>query len=187
MLGVLQRIVFIILLSAIPTFTSAVKAQEPARAHNLYLNFFDYLNVASVNYDTRFPGSSVFGWHAGIGYCAIIDLGGITLPMGVNAILGHRASKFEIGVSAVPTLTKWQASERILNEHGNYKEYYGPKKVKARLGWGFNIGYRLQRKSGFFFRSGFAPMFCSLGDDNNGLGIALLELMPYFGFGYTLK
>lgn len=179
---------FLLLFILLVAFGSKSKADEQKRTHNVYVNFFEpAINYVSVNYDTRFPKDSVFGWHAGIGYTPI-NFGGVSLPLGVNAILGSRSSKFEIGVTVTPYLAAWKESELVMGMEENtfykYTNYYGPMRWKGGVAVGVNLRYRLQRKSGFFFRTGFAPAVCR---DIESIALFFMSFIPYFSFGYTLK
>lgn len=183
--GIRKLLLLFILLVALG---SKSKADEQNRTHNVYVNFFEpVINFVSVNYDNRFLRDSVFGWHSGVGYTPI-NFGGVSLPVGVNAILGSRSSKFEIGVTVTPYLAAWKESELVMGMEGDtfykYTNYYGPIKWKGGVAVGVNLGYRLQRKSGFFFRTGFAPAVCR---DIDPIALALMIFIPYFSFGYTLK
>lgn len=181
---------FLLLFILLVPFGSKSKADEQNRTHNVYVNFFESINIVSVNYDTRFSGNSVLGWHGGIGYIPF-DFGGVSLPVGVNAILGRRASKFEIGVTFTPCLSAWKESESVMSIEGNtfhkYTNYYGPIKWKVGFVAGLDIGYRLQRKRGFFFRTGLSVPVVGRNIYINPLAIAFMSLIPYFSFGYTFK
>lgn len=160
----------LLLFFLIITLQANARSDEHSRVNNVYVTVFESINIVSANYDTRFPGSSVFGWHAGIGYNPF-DSGGVSLPVGVNAILGSRASKFEIGVNATPYLNR------------DY-EYIDSYKWKCGLAVGANIGYRLQRKNGFFFRAGLSPTY-GLKDSLDSFGLLFINILPYLSFGYT--
>lgn len=178
----MKRFLFPLIL--IITLQVTARAEGDSRVHNVYVNWFESINLVSVNYDTRFSRSSVFGWHTGVGFVPS-HFGGVSLPTGVNAIWGNRASKFEIGVTVAPYTISWKESEVIRGMDGDtyyeYTKYYGPKKWYFGMAVGFNIGYRLQRKSGFFFRTGLSPVFAPM----DPLALLLLNLMPFFSFGYT--
>ncbi len=180
---------------------SVRKVAEPM-SRNLFVEFGGPgYSVASLGYDQRFRPGTAFGFRAGFSIISgsgdnggwfgapyegdvyrYVEFKGVTLPLEVNAIMGNRASKFELGLGVTPC---------ILDRH--YRKYYEaydkPTIVKETNGvrlnvfWTFNVGYRLQRKSGFFLRTGltfgggdikFSPFDGTL-------------LIPYLSLGYTIK
>lgn len=87
-----------------------------------------------------------------------VDCQGISIPLEVNAIMGKRASKFEVGLGFVTYLVDRQ-------QDFNRREYFYDEKedftwasdissrkngFRPNIAGSINIGYRLQRQSGFF-------------------------------------
>ena len=163
-------------------------------SHNVYVDFFGSSNIVSVNYDTRFGESSVFGWHAGAGYSVSRFKGdkgwpgnyraGISLPLGINALWGKRASKFEVGIGATPGIYSYRDSRLVIGEHYEGNEDFGPTSWRGSCALGLDLGYRLQRKKGFIFRVGISPC---LDINSDMISINSLSLLPSLTFGYTFK
>lgn len=172
-----------------------MRADSEMRSHNVYVDLFGSSNIVSVNYDARFGGSSGFGWRAGVGYSAsgfnhpnrygfLPDYrSGISLPLGVNALLGEHVHKFEIGVGVTPSLAAFRESET--DDFGDHLTHnVGPSLWRGACAFSIDLGYRLQRKNGFMFRAGISPCL-----DVNGtcVSIHMLSLLPYLSFGYTFN
>ena len=135
----------IILIIVMATLGIDMKADSKPRSHNVYVDFFSSSNIVSVNYDTRFPKSSVLGWRAGVGYSHSRFRGdggwfgnyrpGISLPLGFNALFGDGKSKFELGLGITPGLYSFRDSRMVVEEraHGMYKghEDFGPTKWRG--------------------------------------------------------
>lgn len=170
---------------------------DEAISRNLFIEFGGPSFGVGIGYDQRFKPNSVFGFRAGIsftngsfddggwwgaydGYANEIDFSGVTLPLEVNAIMGNRASKFELGVGATPCIL--ERTERTYSgwHQVHHKDKHG---VKLNIMGSLNIGYRLQRKSGFFLRVGFTFL---LGDLKCSPMDGLL-LMPNLSLGYTIR
>ncbi len=167
-------------------------------SRNLFVEFFGPSLGIGLGYDQRFKPNSVFGFRAGIAYTngSVDDTGywgaydgdgyryvefkGVTLPLEANAIFGNRASKFELGIGATPCIL--DRNERFYSgwPHGSVKTKDG---VRLNIFGTMNIGYRLQRKSGFFFRIGLTFM---VGDIDCSPFDGLL-CMPNLSFGYTIR
>lgn len=171
-----------------------MKADSEMRSHNVYVDLFDSSNIVSVNYDTRFGGSSVFGWRAGMGYSLSRFEGykgwlgnyreGISLPLGINALFGKRASKFEVGVGLTPGIYSYRDSRLVIGENYQGNEDFGPESWRGSCALGLDLGYRLQRKKGFLFRAGISPC---LDINSDMISFNFLSLYPYLSFGYTFK
>lgn len=169
-------------------------------SRNLFLELWGSSLGVGIGYDQRFKPTSVFGFRAGLSFTngswddggwfgaydggayTNVDFKGVTIPLEVNAIMGKRASKFELGIGATPC---------ILHRHEvKYRDYY-PDNMESDITDGtrinivgtLNIGYRLQRKSGFFMRVGFSFI---LGDLKCS-PIDGLILLPYLSLGYTIR
>lgn len=155
---------------------------------------------AGIGYDQRFKPNSVFGFRVGVGFVngsysdtgwfgawdggpyTSLDFKGMTFPLEVNAIMGKRASKFELGIGATPCVLKREETTYMAHQWQHYN-YYTKKGVKVNIMGSLNVGYRLQRKSGFFMRTGLTFL---IGD---------LECSPFDGIlpvlnlamGYTIR
>lgn len=166
-------------------------------SRNLFIEFGGPSLGVGIGYDQRFKPNSVFGFRTGIsftngsydnggwwgandGYYTKVDFSGITLPLEANAIMGNRASKFEIGIGATPCIL--ERTERIYNRwhHNHNLDKHG---VKLNIFGTLNVGYRLQRKSGFFLRVGLTFL---IGDLKCSPLDGLL-LIPNLSLGYTIR
>ena len=171
------------------------KSSDDLISRNLFVEFGGPSFGVGVGYDQRFKQNSVFGFRAGLsftngtldsggwwgaydGYYDEIDFTGVTFPLEANAIMGKRASKFELGVGATPCILKRTETNFI-----NWNHYTVKQGVRLNIFGTLNIGYRLQRKSGFFLRAGFTFL---IGD----LKCAPLDgllLIPNLSLGYTIR
>ena len=153
-----------------------------------------------LSYDSRFRPGSVFGYRVGIGFTDgsyrnafgdhILDFKGTSIPLEVNAIMGKRKSKFELGIGIVPSILnrdehKWEYHWSVAeNGHTIIDTFNEIEKHGTRVNiMGFmNVGYRYQRQSGFFMRVGLSFLMgdvkCSPVDG--------LTCLPYIAFGYTI-
>ena len=162
-------------------------------SRNIFVEFGGPSFGIGIGYDQRFNPNSALGFRAGIGFTngsaengswskpniglfkhIQVDFKGVTLPLEVNGILGNRASKFELGVGATPCIlerTEWQ--NNTFTKEGVTLNIFGT----------LNLGYRLQRKSGFFLRAGITFLLgnikCSPMDG--------LFFIPNLSLGYTLR
>ncbi len=170
-------------------------------SRNLFVELWGPSLGIGLGYDQRFKPNSPFGFRAGIAYtngsaddtgywnCLIanfnytyVEFKGVTLPLEVNAILGNKASKFELGIGASPCLL--DRYEIKYDYQGHIHSVSDIKDgVKFNIFGTMNIGYRLQRRTGFFFRVGLTFMVgdlkCSPFDG--------LHCMPNLSFGYTIR
>ena len=164
-------------------------------SRNLFVEFGGPSFGVGIGYDQRFRPNSVFGFRTGIsftngtfdnggwwgaydGYYNEIDFTGVTLPLEANAIMGKRASKFELGVGATPCILKRTETNFI-----NWNHYTVESGVKLNIFGTLNIGYRLQRKSGFFLRTGITFL---IGDLKCSPLDGLL-LIPNLSLGYSIR
>lgn len=187
----------IILIIVMAAFGIDLRAESEPRSHNVYVDFFSSSNIVSVNYDTRFPKSSVLGWRAGIGFshsCFDGDGGwlgnyrpGISLPLGINALFGEGKSKFELGLAITPGLYSFRNSREVRGENYDRHEDFGPTTWRGACAVGLDLGYRLQRKKGFLFRVGISR-YIDMNSDMISINVLkLLIPIPYLSFGYTFK
>lgn len=174
---------------------------EEAISRNLFVEFFGPSLGIGIGYDQRFKPNSAFGFRAGIAFTngsandsgywdpyvsndgySSIDFKGVTLPLEVNAILGKRASKFELGIGATPCiLDRYEIkydSQGHIHSASDIKDG-----VRLNIFGTMNIGYRLQRKSGFFLRAGLTFL---VGDIDCSPFDGLL-CMPNISLGYTIR
>ncbi|MDE6304308.1 MAG: hypothetical protein K2M01_05725 [Paramuribaculum sp.] len=157
--------------------------------------------VASIGYDQRFRPKSVFGFRVGFsiiygstndefgwfgawdgGPCRYVDFNGVTLPLEVNAILGKRASKLELGIGVTPCILE-RHEEKYLGYYPDRNEPVVKDGTRLNIFGTFNVGYRLQRKSGFFLRAGLTFMEGSL----KSAPFDGMTLLPYLSLGYTIR
>ena len=174
-----------------------MRADPGIRSHDVYVQLFGSSNIVSVNYDTRFGGSTVFGWRAGIGFSLSgfnqpktfsffpDPRSGISMPLGVNALFGKHTGKFEIGVAITPSLASYQERVTEHDDEGNHHtRYIGPTTWHGSCAYGIDLGYRLQKAKGFMFRVGLSPC---LDVNKSGICPNALSLIPYLSFGYTFR
>lgn len=169
-------------------------------SRNLFVEFGGPSLGIGIGYDQRFKPMSVFGFRAGLSFTSgswddsgwwgaydggaytSVDFKGVTIPLEVNAIMGKRASKFELGVGATPC---------ILHRYEVYHWGWYPGQsgndikdgIKLNVFGTLNIGYRLQRDSGFFLRAGLTFL---IGDLKCSPMDGLL-LIPNLSLGYTIR
>ncbi|MDE6380607.1 MAG: hypothetical protein K2L11_09055 [Muribaculaceae bacterium] len=153
-----------------------------------------------IGYDQRFKANSVFGFRTGLSFTngswddggwfgaydggayTDVDFKGVTLPLEANAIMGKRASKFELGIGATPCILHRHEVKHSA-WHSGYSETHIKDGVRLNIFGTLNIGYRLQRKSGFFLRAGFTFL---IGDLKCSPMDGLL-LIPNLSLGYTIR
>ena len=120
--------------------------------------------IASFNFDTRFSKSEKgLGGRIGIGGWKVEDEGFLTVPVGINYLLGKdNKNYFEIGAG----FTYVHTSENYDDEESTFDGTFGH----------LTFGYRLQpANGGFTFRAAIVPVF--------GQG----DFIPYYAgisFGY---
>lgn len=154
--------------------------------YNLYGQFFGNSTGLGIGLDSRFKPQGVLGYSAGVAFTNIswsdddgldgcyrsrdVDSKGLVIPLEVNATMGKRASKFELGIGVTTYLIQrnevYGNSEPILNDEGQIvgiNHYNTHKKVfRPNVIGTLNIGYRLQRKSGFFMKLGVSLLIGDL-------------------------
>ncbi len=178
--------------------TSINTKSDELISRNLFVEFWGPSLGIGLGYDQRFRPNSVFGFRAGIAYTngscddagywgaydgegyRYVKFKGVTLPLEANAIFGKRASKFELGIGATPSILNRNERFYLGWPHGSVKTKDG---VRLNIFGTMNIGYRLQRKSGFFFRVGLTFL---VGDLDCSPFDGLL-CMPNLSFGYTIR
>lgn len=187
----------LLLIIAILFSNFKVEARKDNCYRSVYADLFNSSNIFSLNFDTRFPNSPIFGWRVGIGYsCSSFSCDGlnyygpgISLPLGVNALFGGNKNKFEVGIGVTPGIYSYQYRMEVCgyDENGNFYSGYeacGPQSWRAGCAISIDLGYRLQRPKGFFFRTGFSPC---LDINSQEIGFHILSLLPYLSFGYSFR
>lgn len=126
------------------------------------------LTLVNVNIDRRFKsGMDGLGWRAGIGY----SFPSVTMPIGVNYLLGKRKHFFELGLGATFVLD-FHASGSKSKERGFCLDVAGTS----------CLGYRYQPLSGkgFTWGAGFAPLLT-----REVKGWSFIPYIPCLRIGYT--
>ncbi|HTI06985.1 MAG TPA: hypothetical protein VL832_00475 [Puia sp.] len=129
--------------------------------------------VLSLNYDTRLTKKEGgLGVRGGIGYSCSSNPSFLTVPVGLNYLLGGKGHYLEMGAGV--------SYLHITNDHGyDYLAFANKAFYKDRTDLLFetlNIGYRRQSSTtGLNFRIGLAPIF---GEGVHGVG-------GYLGIGYN--
>lgn len=178
--------------------TSISEKSQDLISRNLLVELFGPSLGIGIGYDQRFKPNSVFGFKAGLSYTngsadddgwfgaydggthTYIEFKGVTIPLEANAIFGKRASKFELGIGATPCiLDRYEEKYQGWNQHTVSVK----KGTKLNIFGTMNIGYRLQRKSGFFLRAGLSFI---VGDIDCSPFEGLL-CMPNLSLGYTIR
>ena len=124
---------------------SIASAQTAAKC--IYVEL-DGPGIASLNFDTRFSKSEKgLGGRIGIGGWKVEDEGYLTVPVGINYLLGKdNKNYFEIGAG----FTYVHASDNTFDENSTFDGTFGH----------LTFGYRLQpANGGFTFRVAIVPVF----------------------------
>lgn len=195
----------IALLAALFVVVVSVFGQSD-HSYNLYGQILGSSTGSGVGFDSRFKSSGTFGYSIGLAYTDIswsddkgwdgsyasldVDSKGICFPLEVNAILGKRASKFELGVGVTTYIVKrdeWHYKTAFFpteEEYSRRVENYSIRKkvVRPNIIGTLNIGYRLQRKSGFFLKVGLSLLI----GDLKCSPIDGVVALPNICLGYTI-
>lgn len=195
----------IALLAALFFMVGSVFGQTD-HGYNLYGQIFGPSTGMGLGFDSRFKSDGILGYSIGLAYTDIswsddngldgsyasldVDSKGICLPLEVNAIMGKRASKFEIGLGFTTYIVKrderhyktafFTAEEESLWKFDNYS--IRKKVVRPNIIGTLNIGYRLQRKSGFFLKVGLSLLI----GDLKCSPIDGVVALPNICLGYTI-
>lgn len=143
------------------TMVGALQAQTPAKAIFVEVGG---PGLASFNYDMRFQKKDDgLGFRVGLGGFKIDDVGLLTIPVGLNYLLGKdEKNYFELGAG----FTYVSYKDTFFDEEETFSGSFGH----------LNFGYRMAPKNGgFFFRAAINPIFGEGG------------FLPYYGgiaFGY---
>lgn len=186
--------------SGLQEITTVNSKSDDLISRNFFIEFGGPSIGIGIGYDQRFKPTSVFGFSAGLSFTSgswddsgwfgaydrgsyiDIDFKGVTIPLGVNAIFGKRASKFELGLGATPSILHrhevryWGLSSDISSV--NVKDG-----TRINIFGSLNVGYRLQRKSGFFLRAGLTFLI----GDLKCSPIDGVLLIPNISLGYTIR
>ncbi|MCM1491409.1 MAG: hypothetical protein NC095_11395 [Muribaculum sp.] len=179
-------------------------AQDASHGYNIYGQIAGTGNGIGIGFDSRFKAGGVLGYSAGISFVDLsysdnfdggydyrsVNCQGVSIPLEVNAIMGKRASKFEVGLGLVTYLVDRQQNyskyQYVFDEQG---EYMGTMNLSNRksgfrtnIAGTLSIGYRLQRKNGFFMKLGLSMLIGRLGCSPFDGVIAL----PNICLGYTI-
>lgn len=186
---------------------------QTERGYNLYGQFLGSSTGVGLGFDSRFKAGGILGYSAGIGFTSIswdnsdggdmvdnpgiwyssldVDSKGLVIPLEVNAIMGKRASKFEIGLGATAYLVKreeWHYKTaffppEVEDGEWDYQDLSTRKKVfRPNIIGTINMGYRLQRKSGFFMKLGVSILV----GDLKCSPIDGVVVLPNICLGYTI-
>jgi hypothetical protein len=165
----MKHLYFIGLLSLTPILCVAQRS-----AKNIYLElggpgFF------SANYDMRLSKSNDgLGVRVGVGIISDLQASGITLPVGLNYILGNRKNFLEIGGGASYVNLPGVNQDQPFNFPGE--------SFVVGYGW---LGYKHQpADKGFTFRAGFCQY---LRDLNLPTILGVPNLYPALSFGYSFQ
>ena len=161
-------------------------------SRNIFAEYGGPSYGVGIGYDQRFNTNSIFGFRVGLGFTngefhdapsltemhsrqqRDVKFKGVTLPLEVNSLLGYHESKFELGLGAAPCIL-----DRTETEYDRIVEGG----VKLNIYGMMNIGFRLQRRRGFFMRVG-ATFLLGEGKISPMDG---LMVMPYLSLGYTIR
>lgn len=144
-------LIFVLLVVFLTESQFSVKAQETARAQNVFVELGGQGLLFSANYDTRFGNRrDGLGGRVGVGYIAADGTSLATFPLSLNYLLGKGRNFFEIGLGA--TFASAKSDDLWFNDDESSSG-------SATIGT-MSFGYRLQPvDSGFSFRAGITPIF----------------------------
>ena len=135
---------------------------QSVTSRSVYVELLGSGLAVSANFDSRFNGSKGFGYRLGLGVVPLKSSTVLTIPLGVNAILGSGPSYFEAEATAtILTTTTGKFNGKSVSPIFIYP----------------HVGYRYTKPSkSFIGRICAGPMFYGGG------------VIPYAGlsFGYTL-
>ncbi|GAB3646148.1 hypothetical protein GCM10028791_05620 [Echinicola sediminis] len=146
--------------------TGMAQERMSPRSENIYVELGGP-GLFSFNYDTRFVGrTDGIGGRAGIGYMGIDGSNVLSIPLGLNYLLGKDDKFFELGINA----TYFSASVDL--DWGDD----GSDSASSVIG-SLIFGYRKQpADGGFLFKAGLSPYF------NSNF---FYPFVPYISFGYA--
>ncbi len=175
-------------------------------SYNLYGHLFGPTTGIGIGIDSRIKSEGIIGYAVGIAFTDIswsdddgldgsytsldVNSKGVSIPLEINAIMGKRASKFEIGIGMTPYLINRNElhinSQFIFDEEGQIVDIKRDKIRKnvfrPNIIGTLNIGYRLQRKNGFFMKLGLTLLV----GDLKCSPIDGVVALPNICLGYTI-
>ena len=185
-------------------FASGAMSAQENHGYNIYGQFFGSSTGVGVGIDSRFKTGGILGYSAGIGFTDMsmdngargfgeyidVDSKGLSIPVEINAIMGKRASKFEVGLGFTAYLIKrkeFHEIEELIPVDGpegyEYRyDTYRKNVFRPNILGTLNFGYRLQRKSGFFMKIGLSIL---IGDFKCSPVDGIIAL-PNICLGYTI-
>lgn len=157
-------------------------------AKAIYSEFLGPSATFGINYDARFDKTNNgLGWRAGLGLFKI-DGTILTVPVGLNYLIGKRGSYLELGVGATYLYATTNVfflensvHEELINSDGKVGFMVSEVKPISTVFGNITFGYRFQPlQGGFLFRLGFSPVLSM----HNG-NLRYFPFMPYLGLGYA--
>lgn len=192
----------IVILLFIITSNSVYGQKE--HGYNFYAQFLGPSTGFGYGIDSRFKSGGIVGYSAGIGFINLscddgprgigayteVDSKGLSIPFEINAIFGKRASKFEVGLGFTTYLINRDESHgwctsiggRGNGSYGYSCESYQRTVFRPNIMGTISIGYRLQRRSGFFMKIGLSVL---MGDFKCSPIDGVVPL-PNICLGYTI-
>lgn len=85
--------------------TSNASAQEAYKKNDVYFELLGSGLIGSVNYERQLSNKPGFGMRVGLGFYPTDDQGWLSIPLGINYLIGLGKSSF-IDVGAGVTLTQ---------------------------------------------------------------------------------
>ena len=127
----------------------------------------------SANYDVRLSKiNDGFGVRVGVGIISDLQASGITLPVGLNYLIGKRNNFIEIGAGA--------SYVRLPNVNQDQPFNFPAESMVVGYGW---LGYKYQATdNGFTFRAGLCQYLRKL---NLPVILGVTSLYPSLSFGYS--
>ena len=159
-------------------FEAKIYTKKPAQA--VFAEAGGNSIIWSLNYDRRFNNRlDGFGFRAGVGYFPLGGSNLLTVPLGINYLIGDKGHFAEIGanISFVNSSNK-NKSFPIESKFGQLDFTLD----KVRMVYGFALGYRYQKPDvkGFHFRAGIEPI---LGDRIDGK--LVFAITGHLSVGYS--
>ena len=142
----MKRLALLLVFALAATLSFAQKNERKAPQTALFVEALGQSVTFSFNFDTRFTKSSEgIGGRIGVGGWKIGENGALTVPVGLNYLIGGKGKYFEAGVGVTFTDTDLFSEYEEDGMHA--------------LGT-LDFGFRLQPEDGgFSFRAGITPIF----------------------------
>lgn len=157
---------------------AAMIEHSDVRPITIYAEAFgNGLSLLSLNVDTRFSKTlNGLGGHTGVSFIKVDDFSMVTIPVGVNYLLGKRGKYFELGAGATAMISFGKKQDSNSNMSDSDRIW-----SDSRIAGTLKIGYRYQPvNGGFSYGFGFAPVYGCIGDK-----FTFWPYLPYFRIGYT--